>query len=473
MATPRLFLAFSRQRGLAPDGRCKPFSTAADGTGWSEGAGLLLLERLSLARRNGHPVLAIVRGSAVNQDGASNGLTAPNGLSQQRVIRRALATANLSPADVDAVEAHGTGTSLGDPIEAQAIIATYGQERWDGEPVRLGSVKSNIGHTQAAAGVAGIIKMVMAMRRGELPRSLHIDEPSARVDWTAGAVSLLTELTPWPAHGRPRRAAVSAFGISGTNAHVVLEQPAEPATDNEPTDRATAPSALAWPLSARDDQPLREFAGRLRDTVVAAPALRLADVGHALATRRPAFARRAVVVARDRAGFLAGLEAVRTGQRVPEIVSGTAGQPGKTVFVFPGQGSQWSGMAAELLDSSPVFRAKMQECAQALGEFTDWSLFDALQDGASYDRDDVVQPALFAVMVSLAALWRSLNVQPDAVVGHSQGEISAAYVAGALSLRDAARVATLRSRVLADLAGTGGMLFVALPADQAERRIRR
>ncbi len=474
MATPRLFIAFSRQRGLAPDGRCKPFASEADGTGWSEGAGILLLERLSQARRDGRPVLAVVRGSAVNQDGASNGLTAPNGLSQQRVIRQALTAAGLSPADIDVVEAHGTGTALGDPIEAQAIIATYGQERWDGQPVRLGSVKSNIGHTQAAAGVASIIKMVMAMRHGELPRSLHIGEPSPRVDWTAGAVSLLTEPARWAADGRPRRAGVSAFGISGTNAHVILEQPDGPTpADDEPDDATIAPGALAWPLSARDDRPLRELAGRLRDTVIADPSLRVADVGHALATRRAAFGRRAVVVGRDRADFLAGLEALRTGQPLPGVVTGTAGQPGKTVFVFPGQGSQWSGMATELLESSQVFRVQMQECAEALGEFTDWSLFDALRGDLSYERDDVVQPTLFAVMVSLAALWRSLEVRPDAVVGHSQGEISAAYVAGALSLRDAARVVALRSRALADLAGTGSMLFVALPADHAERRIRR
>ncbi|WP_158264197.1 type I polyketide synthase [Amycolatopsis sp. CA-126428] len=459
MATPGLFVAFSRQRGLAPDGRCKPFAAAADGTGWGEGVGVLLVERLTDALRNGHPVLATVRSSAVNSDGASNGLTAPSGPSQQRVIRQALADAGLGAADVDVVEAHGTGTPLGDPIEAQAILATYGQDRLDGPPVRIGSVKSNIGHTQAAAGVAGVIKMVQAMRAGRLPRSLHVDEPTGHVDWSAGRAELLTEPVDWPDAGRPRRAGVSAFGISGTNAHVILEQAPRP-----PGRPAASGTASAWVLSAREERPLRELAGRLRARVAGPDAPDPADVGHALATARTPFEHRAVVLAADRAGFLAGLDALAAGRPLPGLVTGTPSPSGKTVFVFPGQGSQWPGMALELLDTSPVFAERLAECSAALSAHVGWSLPEMLRGAPGHDRVDVVQPVLWAVLVSIAELWRSAGVVPDAVAGHSQGEIAAACVAGALTVEDAARVVALRSRALAELTGTGGMVSVALPA---------
>ncbi len=459
MATPGLFVAFSRQRGLARDGRCKPFAAAADGTGWGEGVGVLLVERLSDALRNGHPVLATVRSSAVNSDGASNGLTAPSGPAQQRVIRQALAGAGLGAADVDVVEAHGTGTPLGDPIEAQAILATYGQDRLDGPPVRIGSIKSNIGHTQAAAGVAGVIKMVLAMRAGRLPRSLHVDEPTGHVDWSAGRAELLTEPMDWPDASRPRRAGVSAFGISGTNAHVILEQAPEP-----PARPAAPGRASAWLLSARAERPLRELAGLLRERVAGPDAPDPAEVGHALVTTRTAFEHRAVVLAADRTGFLAGLDALAAGRPHPGLVTGMPSRAGKTVFVFPGQGSQWTGMALELLDTAPVFAERLAECSAALGAHVDWSLPEVLRGAPGHDRVDVVQPVLWAVMVSLAELWRSAGVVPDAVVGHSQGEIAAACVAGALTIEDAARVVALRSRALAELAGTGGMVSVALPA---------
>jgi acyl transferase domain-containing protein/short-subunit dehydrogenase involved in D-alanine esterification of teichoic acids len=462
MATPGLFVAFSRQRGLAPDGRCKPFAAAADGTGWGEGVGVLLVERLSDALRNGHPVLATVRSSAVNQDGASNGLTAPSGPAQQRVIRQALAGAGLGAADVDVVEAHGTGTPLGDPIEAQAILATYGQDRLGGTPVRIGSVKSNIGHTQAAAGVAGVIKMVLAMRAGRLPRSLHVDEPTGHVDWSAGRAELLTEPMDWPDAGRPRRAGVSAFGISGTNAHVILEQAPE-----LPVRPAAPGRASAWLLSAREERPLRELAGLLRERVAGPDAPDPAEVGHALATTRTAFEHRAVVLAADRPGFLAGLDALAAGRPRPGLVTGTPSRAGKTVFVFPGQGSQWTGMALELLDTAPVFAERLAECSAALDAHVDWSLPEVLRGAPGapgHDRVDVVQPVLWAVMVSLAELWRSAGVVPDAVVGHSQGEIAAACVAGALTTEDAARVVASRSRALVELTGTGGMVSVALPA---------
>ncbi|HEX4818224.1 MAG TPA: SDR family NAD(P)-dependent oxidoreductase, partial [Nonomuraea sp.] len=470
MAAPGIFVEFGTQGGLAPDGRCKAFSGAADGTGWGEGAGVLLLERLSDARRNGHPVLAVVRGSAVNQDGASNGLTAPSGLSQQRVIRQALAAAGLAPADVDAVEAHGTGTRLGDPIEAQALLATYGQDR--DIPLRLGSIKSNIGHTQAAAGVTGAIKMIMAMRHGLLPRTLHVDEPTPHVDWAAGAVELLTEPAPWPDAGRPRRAGVSSFGISGTNAHVVLEQaPAEEAPPRPGTDVA---AAAPWLLSARTPRALRAQARRLHDHLTAHPGADPLDVAFSLATTRHGFAARAAI-AGDAAGRLEVLSALASGRPAAELVQGGAAPPGKVVFVFPGQGSQWAGMAAGLLDTSPVFAASIERCASALAPFVDWSLTDVLRGGEhapGLQRVDVVQPALWAVMIGLADAWTALGVRPSAVIGHSQGEIAAACVAGILSLQDGARVAALRSRVIARrLAGKGGMASVALPADVMRDRL--
>ncbi|MDX3855887.1 SDR family NAD(P)-dependent oxidoreductase, partial [Streptomyces sp. AK02-01A] len=498
MATPGMFVEFSRQRGLAADGRAKAFAAGADGTAWAEGVGMLALERLSDARRNGHRVLAVVRGSAINQDGASNGLTAPNGPSQERVIRQALASARLSAADVDAVEAHGTGTRLGDPIEAQALLATYGQQRDGEQPLLLGSLKSNIGHAQAAAGVGGVIKMVMAMRHGVLPRTLHVDEPSPHVDWSAGAVELLTEAVPWPesAPGRPRRAAVSSFGISGTNAHVILEQaPADsagpalvpvpalapsPETEQAPAqppavDDAPDGSPLPWLLSAKSRTALRAQAQRLKEHLENAPELRPADVAHALATTRAPFDHRAVVIGGDRAALLDGLGELAAAESAGGI-EGQASAPGRTVFVFPGQGSQWDGMAVELLDTNAVFRQRVEACEQALSPYVDWSLTEVLRGSSGapgFDRVDVVQPSLFAVMVSLAAVWQSVGVRPAAVVGHSQGEIAAACVAGALSLDDAAKVVALRSRAIGALAGKGGMGSIPLPPAEVAERLTR
>jgi len=462
-ATPTVFVEFSRHRGLSPDGRCKPFAGAADGVGWSEGGGMLVVERLSDAQRLGHRVLAMVRGTAVNQDGASNGLTAPNGPSQQRVVRTALANAGLSAGEVDVVEAHGTGTTLGDPIEAQALLATYGQDRQT--PLWLGSIKSNMGHTQAAAGVAGVIKMVQAMHHELLPATLHVDAPSPHVDWSAGAVSLLTEAKSWPAKGRARRAGVSSFGISGTNAHVIIEEcpPAEPA------ESAPQPPVVPWVVSAKSAAALAAQASRLAESMGAREQLGIADVGWSLAGRST-FEHRAVVLGHDRSQLLAGLGELADGMPGGSVITGHAAPAGKTAFVFPGQGSQWIRMGVELLDTAPVFAAEVNACAEAFAEFVDWSLIDVLRGvpGApSLDRVDVVQPALFAVMVSLAELWRSIGVRPDAVIGHSQGEIAAAYVAGALSLRDAVRVVTLRSKLLLALSGRGGMASLACGTDQA------
>ncbi|WP_129306066.1 type I polyketide synthase [Streptomyces sp. L2] len=477
MATPDTFVDFSRQRGLAADGRCKAFADTADGTGWAEGVGMVLVERLSDARRHGHDILAVVRASALNQDGASNGLTAPNGPSQQRVIRQALATAGLAPADVDAVEAHGTGTRLGDPIEAQALLATYGQDRPEDAPLWLGSVKSNLGHTQAAAGIAGVIKMVEALGHEELPATLHVDEPSSHIDWEAGAVRLLTEARPWPRReDSARRAGVSAFGFSGTNAHVILEEAPAPAAVPEKEEQAAGP--VPWLLTARTPEALREQARRLGEQL-AGRELGAADldrVGHSLATTRTPFEYRAVLVGDDGEQLLRGLADLADGNPAAGIEEGLAAPAGKTVFVFPGQGSQWVGMARELMDASEVFRARIEECAAAVDAHTDWSLVDVLRgaDGAAaLERVDVVQPALWAVMVSLAALWESYGIVPSAVVGHSQGEIAAACVAGALSVEDAARVVTLRSRALIRLAGTGGMVSVPLPAARVEELLQR
>ncbi|MFD7669207.1 SDR family NAD(P)-dependent oxidoreductase [Streptomyces sp. NPDC059788] len=470
MATPRAFVEFSRQRGLAVDGRCKAFAAAADGTGWGEGVGMLLVERLSDARKNGHQVLAVVRGSAVNQDGASNGLTAPNGPSQQRVIRQALANARLSAVDVDAVEAHGTGTRLGDPIEAEALLATYGQGREAGRPLWLGSLKSNIGHTQAAAGVAGVIKMVMAMREGVLPETLHVDAPSPHVDWSAGGVELLTESRAWPEAGRPRRAGVSSFGVSGTNAHVILEQPVVEAPAEVAVEQVLP--VVPWVVSGHSAGALVEQAGRLAG---ACADLDPVDVGLSLVSSRSVFEHRAVVLGSDRDGLLSGVGVLAGGGVGVGVVSGVVGSVGKRVFVFPGQGAQWVGMAAGLLGESSVFAGVMAECDGVLGGLVGWSVLDVVRGvvGApSLDRVDVVQPVSWAVMVSLAAVWRSLGVEPDAVVGHSQGEIAAACVAGGLSLADGARVVALRSRAIASsLAGRGGMMSVSLPLEAVETRL--
>ncbi|MFF0478729.1 type I polyketide synthase [Streptomyces sp. NPDC004284] len=460
MATPGMFVELSRQRVLAADGRCKAFSARADGTGWAEGAGMLVVERLSDARRHGHPVLAVVAGSAVNSDGASNGLSAPSGTAQQRVIADALADAGLTPRQVDAVEAHGTGTALGDPIEANALLAAYGHDR--DRPLWLGSLKSNIGHAQAAAGVGGVIKTVQALRHATLPATLHADEPSPHVDWDSGAVALLDRSRPWPQTGAPRRAGVSSFGISGTNAHVIL---AEPPPAPEPADEPARPPVVPLVLSARTPDALREQARRLADAphdpIGAAPAL----------TTRTPFEERAVVIAADRREAGRALDALARGQEAPGLVTGRAGEPGRTVLVFPGQGGQWPGMAAELAAESPVFAARLAACERALAPYVDWSLTDVLGSATPLDRVDVVQPALWAVMVSLAGLWRSAGLVPDAVIGHSQGEIAAAVVAGALSLQDGARAIALRSATAVDLIGRGSMAVVPLPARHVRQRL--
>ncbi|MFD5322378.1 type I polyketide synthase [Streptomyces sp. NPDC127092] len=474
MATPQLLVEFSRQRGLSPDARCKAFAAAADGTGFSEGVGLVLLERLSDARRHGHRVLALLRGSAVNQDGASNGLTAPNGPTQERVIAQALASARLAPQQVDVVEAHGTGTRLGDPIEARALLAAYGQGRPEGEPLLLGSLKSNIGHTQAAAGVAGVIKMVEAMRHGVLPRTLHVDEPTPHVDWSAGAVELLTETVPWPDRRRPRRAGVSSFGISGTNAHVILEQaPEEPAaeaasrTRPEPgvsgTSGAAEVPATPWLLSARTEEALRRQAERLLarlDERAPSPEA----VGRTLALGRAHLRHRAAVLPGGRDGARTALADLAAGRPSGRLVRGRAAERPVTAFLFTGQGSQRAAMGRALYESRPEFRSALDEIGEAFGTPLGRPLVPLLladedsAEAALLERTEFAQPALFALELALFRQLARVLPEPEWVAGHSIGGITAAVAAGVLSLEDAAVLVTARGRLMQEQPSGGAML---------------
>ncbi|MEL7371610.1 MAG: type I polyketide synthase, partial [Myxococcota bacterium] len=471
MSTPALFIEFSRLRGLAVDGRCKSFSHGADGVGWAEGCGVLVLKRLTDAQRDHDDIIALIRGSAVNQDGPSQGLTAPNGPSQQRVIRRALKASRLTPNDIDAIEAHGTGTSLGDPIEAGALTEVFGATGQRSTPLWLGSSKSNIGHTCAAAGVLGMIKMILALEHERLPKTLHCDTPSSHINWKDSPLTLLKDAQSWPRNEtRIRRAGVSSFGISGTNAHIVLEErPRAPAKPSVTT--------VSGPLliSARSDEALQQQAGRWAHWLESHPMTPWSDVVGTAAFHREHFEARAVVHG-DRQDTLAALRAMAEGRASKGVAHRAAGEPGPVVFVCGGHGSQWPHMGRELFDASDAFRKTIEACDAALAPHVGWSVQSVLRgiDGSDVppiDRVDVVQPALFAMSLGLAAAWKAWGIRPDAVVGHSVGEIAAAVIAGALSLADGARIVALRGRLIRRVAQGGGMLHIAQPANDVAPRL--
>ena len=493
LATPSVFTEFSRQRGLAPDGRCKSFAEAADGIGSAEGVGVIALERLSDAEVNGHPVLAVIKGSAVNQDGASNGLTAPNGPSQERVIRQALANAGLEAKEVDAVEAHGTGTTLGDPIEAGALLATYGQERE--EPLRLGSIKSNIGHTQAAAGVAGVIKTVLAMREGVLPKTLHVDAPSSKVDWEAGQIELLREAEVWEPNGRPRRAAVSSFGISGTNAHLILEE--GPASGHGKTGTpgsgagasskdsagaeangggpATLPGPIPFALSAKSEPALRAQAERLISHLQAEPELEPIDLAYSLATTRAAFEQRAVLFATEREELGAALAELAAGRPGPETITAGA-RSGRLGFLFSGQGSQRVGMGKELHSTHPTYADAFDRACELFDRELEVPLAEVVfgthpEAAELLGHTGYAQPALFATELALYRLLESKGLTPDLLAGHSIGELVAAHVAGVFSLPDAVKAVGARAALMGALPSGGAMLALAATEQEAQEAI--
>ncbi|MEH3130472.1 MAG: type I polyketide synthase [Mycolicibacterium neoaurum] len=470
MSTPAFIIDFSRQHAFSADGRSKAFSDDADGMGVGEGAGVLFLERLSDAVRAGHPVAAVIRGSAINQDGTSDGQTAPSQTAQEQLILSALTDARLEPKDIDVVEAHGTGTILGDTTEAGALLATYGQHRPDGRPLWIGSFKSNVGHSQAAAGVGGVIKMAMAMRYGTMPKTLHVRRPTPRVEWSSGDVRILTEKRAWDDMSSPRRSAVSSFGISGTNAHVVLEQydAGDRAASRLSTSPNDAPQNLPVFVSAKSQECLHNRAAQLRDWMAERPGVDPADIAWSLLRTRSAHQHRAVLVGNTEE-VIKGVSRLADGKSAPGLITGRA-RARKVAFVFPGQGSQWDSMGRELYAESPVFAARLRECDEALAPYLDWSITEVIcgRSALSYDRVDVVQPCLFSIMVAFDALWRSYGVVPTGVIGHSQGEIAALCVAGALSLHEAARIVALRSQALLEISGRGAMVAVHAPLESVQ-----
>ena len=468
MNTPAGFVEFSRLRATAVDGRCKSFSAQADGAGWSEGCGVLLLKRLSDAERDGDRILALVKGTAVNQDGRSQGLTAPNGPSQQRVIEQALELSNLKPNDIDAIEAHGTGTSLGDPIEANSLIEVFSSTRPQGKPLYLGSSKSNIGHSQAAAGVAGVIKMVLALQHEKLPKTLYAEQPTPHIQWSGSGLELLNESREWSRNGRVRRCGISSFGISGTNAHIILEEAPKPLstiTSNQPL----ATTAKILLLSAQSEEALRSQAANYASHIEKHPEQELTDISHSAVTYRTHFSNRLSVTYKDRAELIESLRQVATTGTAPLANKAQSIASAKIAFIYPGQGSQWLEMGKELLHSSKAFHQAITQCDEAIKAEANFSVIEQLLASKEQSRlgeIDVVQPVLFAMAVALTAMWQEYGVKPDVVVGHSQGEVVAAYIAGALSLKDAVKVVCSRSRIVKQISGQGLMAMAEMSIEQ-------
>src|SRR5208337_4961526 len=464
LLSPGPSIACSRWGMLSPEGQCKTFDVSADGYVRSEGCGVVVLKRLADAERDGNRILAVVRGSAVNQDGASSGVTVPNGPAQQALLRRALTSARLKPADIDYVEAHGTGTPLGDPIELDSLSKVF-TDREDRGSLVLGSVKTNLGHLEAAAGIAGFMKTVLSVGHGYIPQHLNFRQLTPHVSEGVSRLTIAADAMEWPASERPRRAGVSSFGVSGTNAHVVIEQ----APDGVALSGSGSGSGVSTlVVSGKSGQRVAATAGMLADWLAGPGAgTPLADVAHTLNHHRARHARFGTVVARDHAQAVAGLRALASGAVAPNEATGGPG----TVFVYSGQGSQWAGMGRQLLADEPAFAAAIAELEPEFVAQTGFSLHDTLAEGREVVGIDTIQPVLVGIQLALTALWRHYGVTPDAVIGHSMGEVSAAVVAGALTLGEGLQVIATRSKLMAALSGRGAMALLELDAAATETLI--
>ena len=472
---PAPMITLSRARMVAPDGRCKTFDAAADGYVRGEGCGVVVLKRLSDAQRDGDVIRAVIRGSAVNQDGASGGLTVPNGRAQQRVIEDALQQAGLEPRDVDYLEAHGTGTSLGDPIEVQAAAAVLGAGRAPEHPLLIGSVKTNIGHLEAASGIAGLIKVVLALEHGELPKHLHFTTPSPHIPWDLLPVQVVREARRWATNGRPRTAGVSSFGFSGTNAHVLIQDAAAP-PDPSPAPSAAETPARRYhllPISARTPEALQQLVGQYDEWLAERPDAAMADVCHSAAVGRNHFEHRAALVTDSRERARRMLSALAEDRPVPGVFSGVSTDPPKTAWLFTGQGSPYAGMGRDLFETQPVFRQVLDQCHEGLRDHMDRPLLDVMfgDDDAVLGQTRYAQPALFALEMALARLWQSWGLEPDVLAGHSVGQYAAACVAGVFTLEDGLRLLARRGELFGALPAGGRMAAVFIDAADTDRRL--